>query len=110
MPNDELGVAVFRLTAAVAQQRIRALAKDSSNVWWSKHSRTRMEEREIVTKEVYRILQEGDIAGQPVRSEKGEWKCKMVLKLKGRRSAGVVVALTDNTKLAVITVEWEDEP
>lgn len=89
--------------------RIQQLAKDSKNVWFSTHAEDRMEERGITDLEALRVLRSGSISGpiEPGRSE-GEWKCKIVAPIKGRREVGVVTLLIRNRKLRVKTVEWED--
>ena len=102
-------VTKFRLTAAMAQKRIRELALNSGNVILGNHAKERMALRDIFREDVDRILRTGDVNGQPELTEFGEWKCKVVLLLKGRRTAGVVaVILEDRGKLFVKTVEWED--
>jgi hypothetical protein len=45
---------------------------------------------------------------QPTRTERNEWKCKVVKQLKGNREAGAVTIILHNGKLFVKTVEWED--
>ena len=39
---------------------------------------------------------------------RGEWKCKIVFKLRGAREAGAVVIVLRTDRLFVKTVEWED--
>ncbi len=67
-----------------------------------------MAEREISVRELYEILRCGQVEESPTETKGGEWKCKITLKLRGRRKAGVVVALPQKGKMVVITVEWED--
>jgi hypothetical protein len=88
--------------------RIRELAKTSC-VGFSDHAEQRMEERGITDLEAIRVLQTGEISGEiaPGKRE-GEWKCKIVAPLKGRREVGVVTLLIRNRRLRVKTVEWED--
>lgn len=90
-------------------KRIRALAQDSKNVGFSLHAEDRMEERGISDLDALRVLRTGDISGDisPGNNE-GEWKCKIVAPMKGRREIGVVVLTIRNRRLRVKTVEWED--
>jgi len=89
--------------------RIKHLAKDSKNVAFSDHAEERMDERGITDLDAFRIMRTGYISGavEPGINE-GEWKCKIVAAIKGRREAGVVTLLIRNRKLRVKTVEWED--
>lgn len=99
----------MRLTAAVAQQRIREAATVTANIIWSKHALERMEERDISDKDVLRILRGGFIEGAPKETDRsGEWKCNVTLKIRGGRTAGVVTIILVSGKLFVKTVEWED--
>jgi hypothetical protein len=50
------------------------------------------------------------ISGEPEATPREEWKCKMVLRLRGAREAGVVVIILKRGGLFVKTVEWEDLP
>ncbi|MEX2647742.1 MAG: DUF4258 domain-containing protein [Alphaproteobacteria bacterium] len=96
------------MTPAVAERRIRAIALDSGTVIFSQHAGERMAERDIFDFDVLRILREGSIRGDPEATERGEWQCKMVRKLRGGREAGVVTIIFHGGKLFVKTVEWED--
>lgn len=96
------------MTPNRAEARIRQAAKDSENVIFGNHARERMLEREIDDVDVFRVLRRGGIIGVPEPAEQGEWKCKMVLRMKGGRDIGVVVIILRNGKLFVKTVEWED--
>lgn len=103
-------VTSFRLTRALAEQRIKALAETSDNISWSVHALNRMDEREIFDGDVLRILRRGMVDGDPEKTPKGEWKCKMVYGLRGSREAGVVVIILKRGGLFIKTVEWEDLP
>ncbi len=107
---DKQVVVDFRLTASVAQQRIREIAQDSNNiVWGTSHASERMEQRGIFNQDVLRVLRKGYCEDDPVKTRfDGEWKCKMTLKIRGARVAGVVVIILHNGKLFPKTVEWED--
>lgn len=88
---------------------IRNLAADSSNVILSTHAMERMTERDIADVEVFRILKEGTLGSDVERTSSGEWKLKLVKRLRGNRDAGVVtIILRNKRKLFVKTVEWED--
>lgn len=102
----------YRLTAAIAEKRIKLIAAVSDNIRWAVHALQRMEEREILDVDVLRILRDGMISGEPEETPRGgEWKCKMVRKLRGSREAGVVaIILRGSEFLLVKTVEWEDLP
>lgn len=89
--------------------RIQQLAKQSKNVAFSMHAEERMDERGITDLDALRVLRSGSISG-PVEpgAYEGEWKCKIVAPVKGRREVGVVTLLVKNKRLRVKTVEWED--
>jgi uncharacterized protein DUF4258 len=91
-----------------AMRRIRSLAAKSENILFSGHALSRMEEREIFDGDVQKILRLGSVEGDVVRARRGEWKCKVVGKLRGSREAGVVVVILPTDKLFVMTAEWED--
>lgn len=97
----------MRLTAAVAEARIRMIAQDSENVILGTHARQRMREREIFDVDVFRTLRQGYVDEPPELTEQNEWKCKITLKIRGGRTAGVVTIILHNGKLFVKTVEWE---
>jgi hypothetical protein len=108
MSNGSSNVTSMRLTAAVAQTRIRETAKVSENVILGKHARERMAEREIFDVDVLRVLRGGFVDEAPTKTDQGEWKCKVTLKILGGRTAGVITIILHNSKLFVKTVEWED--
>ena len=89
--------------------RIQLLAKQSKDVAISDHAEERMDERGITDLDVLRVLRTGEISGriEPGKYE-GEWKCKIVAPVKGRREVGVVTLLIRNRRLRIKTVEWED--
>lgn len=68
-----------------------------------------MDERGITDLDALRVLRTGEISG-PIEPGKyvGEWKCKVVGVVKGRREVGVATLLIRNRKLRIKTVEWED--
>jgi hypothetical protein len=109
MSDEKTNVSAMRLTAAVAEARIRKAALVTANVKTSFHAREQMAAREIFDKDMLRVLRGGYVDTPPERTEfEGEWKCKITLKIRGGRTAGVVVIILPNGKLFVKTVEWED--
>lgn len=80
----------------------------SENVILGMHARERMEEREILDVDVFRILRNGHIDEAPELTDRQEWKCKVTLKIRGGRTAGVITVILHNGKLFVKTVEWEN--
>jgi hypothetical protein len=88
---------------------IRSLADETKHVILSDHARERMAERDIDDIDVMRVLRRGRIRGEiePGRSN-GEWKVKVVDKIKGAREAGVVTLVVREKTLFIKTVEWED--
>lgn len=101
-------VTAMRLTATVAQKRIREIAQVTENVILGTHARERMAEREIFDVDVFRVLRQGYVDDPPELTEHREWKCKISLKIRGGRTAGVVTIFLHNGKLLVKTVEWEN--
>jgi len=89
--------------------RIREIARDSARVVVTDHAAERMEERDIIDVDLFRILRSGHIVGsvEPGRRD-GDWTVKVVYRLKGSRDAGVVTVVLASERLVVVTVEWED--
>lgn len=91
------------------EARIHKLARDSWNVGLGPHARQRMVERSITDLMTFEVLRQGYIKGEIEAGEnEGEWKCKMVMTMKGRRDVGVVTIVVRSSRLFVKTVEWED--
>lgn len=65
-----------------------------------------MEQRSISDRDALKALTKGCIEG-PIEAGKsaGEWKCKMVYRLKASRDVGVVTVVMRNGRLWVKTVE-----
>ncbi len=101
-------VTQFRLTPAVAEQRIKKLATDTANIDWSLHALERMDQRGIYDVDVLRVLRTGVIDGAPEAARAQEWKCKMTREITGGREVGVVTIIMANNRLFIKTVEWED--
>lgn len=104
----EQTVAIYRLTPAIAEKRIRELAAISDNIDWAVHALRRMRERSILDADVLRTLRLGIIEGQPEQTLRREWKCKMTRPIKGNREIGVVTIVMQSNRLFIKTVEWED--
>ena len=104
-PKASAKVTGITLTTAVAEKRIRQIALVTENVILGNHALERMAEREIYDIEVLRT---GYVDERPERTAQDEWQCKVTLKIKGGRSAGVVTIILQSGKLFVKTVEWED--
>lgn len=108
-PNPGKAVTAYRLTARAAQRRVRELAQNTSNLVWTDHIEERMVARGIDTDAVLRILRDGDVEEEPCAGDKpGDWKFKVVRKMGTGRVAGVVTVLVENSRLILITAEWED--
>lgn len=108
MADDQV-VVNFRLTASVAQQRVRDAAVRSENIVWGDHALERMDQRGIMRQDVLRVLRSGYCDELPELTEYGEWKCKMTQKIRGARKAGAVVIILHDGRLFLKTIEWEDE-
>ena len=108
MPESKNVVTVMRLTAGVAEKRIREIAQVSENVILGAHARQRMIERELFDGDVFRVLRQGHVDDAPELTTSKEWKCKITMKIRGGRTAGVVTIILHNGKLFVKTVEWEN--
>lgn len=89
--------------------QIRFLAEDSGKVIFGDHAFDRVAERSITTEDVYRVLRLGE-AAEPFTPgvNPGEWKTKVVAKLKGSRKVGVATVILLDGYLFIKTVEWED--
>jgi hypothetical protein len=104
------GAAVdFKLRPETVRDLVHRLATDTDNIKWSTHALERMSERGITDKMAVEVLQKGDLKGEVEKgSNVGEWKAKLVRRVKGRREAGVVVLTVRNGQLLVKIAEWED--
>ncbi|MCJ2180805.1 DUF4258 domain-containing protein [Novosphingobium album (ex Hu et al. 2023)] len=102
-------VVSFRPKTAELEAEIRLLAENDERVFFGPHARERMEERGISRLEALRVLRKGHADGPiEVGKKPGEYKVKMVARLKGSREIGVVTILIERRRLFVKTVEWED--
>jgi hypothetical protein len=113
-PSRAAVVVPFKPRISDLEKTIRKLAMDSRNVRWKvvsyeTHAESRMEWRDITDRMMFEVLRTGFIKGdiEPGKNP-GEWKAKMVKKMKGSREVGVVTIVIRNCKLFIKTVEWED--
>lgn len=108
MQDAQRRVVALRLERDRLQARIRELAVQGK-VAFSSHALERMDQRGISDLQVERALRSGEIRGEVVPGNgAGEWKCKVVEKIKGQREIGVVTLVLRNARLLIKTVEWED--
>ena len=99
----------FKVRPETIRNLVQHLAQKTENIKWSKHAEERMEERGITDKFAVSAMRYGSIKGDIEPGKHlGEWKVKMVHKVKGQREVGVVVITVRDTWLHVKTVEWED--
>jgi glycine cleavage system H lipoate-binding protein len=101
-------VVEIRLTAARARELVRSISNDTANVQFTQHAQERMRERDIVDVDVFRVLRNGYVDDDPTQLEHDRWQCKVTLKIRGGRVAGVVTIILMRGKLRIRTVEWED--
>ncbi|WP_408641128.1 DUF4258 domain-containing protein [Flavisphingomonas formosensis] len=109
MSDDRKKVVPFRPRAADLETIIHAIAIADRYVYLGAHTRDRMDERTITRPDVLRVLEIGSIKG-PISTglKPGEWKCKVVARVKGSREIGVVTIVVEGKKIFIKTVEWED--
>jgi hypothetical protein len=96
-----------------AERIIREWSKDTGRVIITSHAFERVEERselELVdTPTIYRILQTGQVFGEPTKNERGHWQAIMAARMPGGREAcAVTVIVRDDQTLIVRTVMWKD--
>jgi hypothetical protein len=96
------------MNARRAEAIVRALALEPARVAVTLHAEERMLERGFNNTDLFKVLNTGSILTKPTRTDKGEWKCKVVCRLRGNRDAGVVTVIARNDLLIVLTMEWED--
>ena len=102
-------VTSFNLRPADLEARIHELATVSARVAVSRHAIERMIERGITDRMMFVTLRGGRLVGSVEPGKRsGEWKCKMVMEMRGRREMGVVTLVIGAERLLVKTVEWED--
>ena len=68
-----------------------------------------MSERDILDIDVFRVLRNGTLKGEVEAGRRtGDWKVKVVYRVRGSRDVGAVVVVTQAQRLVIVTVEWED--
>jgi hypothetical protein len=98
----------LRLQRTQLETRVHELAHKGV-VYFSDHALDRMDLRGISDVQAVRVLASGELRGEPEPGNRpGEWKVKMVARMKGMREIGVVSIIVRNSKIFVKTVEWED--
>ena len=108
-PKQKRSAVVAQIRPSTLRDQVHRLAKDTSNISWSKHALQRMEERGIRDVMAVDVLRSGEVKGAIETGQKpGEWKAKLAQQIKGRREVGVVVIVYRNSRLFVKTAEWED--
>ena len=107
-PKDQK-VVEFRPRIGDLEQTIKNLAQTTSNISWSQHAQDQMVARDISDAEAVKVLRSGFIEGEIEAGKySGEWKCKMVARIKGNRDVGVATIVVNSQRLYIKTVEWED--
>ncbi len=96
------------MNAKRAEATIRALALEPARVTVTFHAQDRMLERGFSNRDLINVLTTGQVLAQPTLTERGEWKCKVVKRLRGSRDAGAVTLIAKGDRLIVVTMEWED--
>ncbi len=101
------------LTPKYAQEEIRKRAQDTDAVILSGHVHVRMSERDVLRRELFRILREGRVSDKPVETIRGDIEAKICLKLRGTRSACVATIILlqgkEEGKVFIKTVMFEGE-
>ena len=98
----------MRLTPLRAEKRIHQLASTSANIVFGFDALAGMRERGITDVQVLEILLAGFVSENPVLTEHNDWQCKITKELRGRREAGILIVILQNSRLFLKTVEWED--
>ncbi len=98
----------LRLTCTIAKEIINRRALDTAQVVLTFHAQERMEERGIVSDEVYRILRSGAVFELPIRNEQGDWQVEIEKRMPGGRDVAVVTVVPQDDGLIVRTVMWRD--
>jgi hypothetical protein len=101
------------LRADEAEKIIREWSSDTARVIITEHAFERIDERsaaEIIdAPTIYRILQTGQVFGEPTKNERGHWQATMAARMPGGREAcAVTVIVREDHTLIVRTVMWKD--
>ena len=83
--------------------KVRNAARNSDNVYWTRHALDRMNGREITSRQALRTMREGAIADKIGFAGQDEWKVTLKKRDAGR-TIHVVVAVCGGGDLTVITV------
>lgn len=102
-----------KLRSDEAEKLIREWSIETDRVTITLHAFDRSEERStldlIDTQTIYRILQTGQVLGEPTKNEKGHWQATIVSRMPGGRDAcAVTVIVRENRTLIVRTAMWKD--
>ena len=96
------GIPFPRLGRQEVANRVRELAQETFNIHWTEHALDRLDERAITMRQALSTLRLGQVDGNPIQNEDGDWRLVLT-----RRSAGtpvrLVVELADH-QLFVVTV------
>lgn len=86
-------------------RHIRAVAKNTLSVVFTRHASVQMARRRISTPEVYTCLREGSIRRVPEpNAQKGSLECRMERYVAGRELAVVVALCDEDPDVLVVTV------
>ena len=109
MADHSPRVAPMRPNPAKLEARIHELAMESCNVAWGPHAFGRMGERDATDVMMFEVLRTGTLRGDITPGKNpGEWQCRLVKQMRGRRELGVATVIIRNEELFVKTVRWED--
>ena len=99
-----------QFTRAEAQACISEWAGRDGAVTLTCHAKTQMRERKIGSREVDRLLQFGELRGELIQTDYGEWKCTVASRPRdGRRVIAAVLILRVSGRLLVKTVHWDEQ-
>ena len=98
------------LRADDAENIIKSRAQVTLTVVITTHAFERIEERDILQADTYRISREGNTDSPPVLDKRGGWQAIVKKRIRGRREAGVVsVIFRESDEIIVVTVMWVDQ-
>jgi alpha-galactosidase len=111
-PSSSLALFVAPLPTPLPSQimaMIRFMATETDRVIIGDHAQERMQERGILTDDLFEVLRLGELKGRITPGGyDDEWKCKVVGKPRGSRQIGAVTIIKMKEYLFIKTVEWED--
>jgi len=100
------------LRADEAERLVRTRAQNKDNIIDTYHGSEREEERsELVSLDMYDILETGYVTEQPERSDKDpdDWVVQVEKRMPGGREAAVITVIVNDTDdLVVVTIQWND--